>query len=166
MAWGNLGAVTVSTDHQIKTTYDGDLIVSGESHGYYWDDPTAEELENDPNLYRVVRIVSRPYSKRIHVTAITTVVTTVTEYRGLDGPYTGIAPLNAGGKKVEWARGLNSDGFGIQASGELRLLECRGVQRTVSARRVNEANGWVTTVTEVSMSTAISTSETCTITDI
>ena len=166
MAWGNLENVMVSKDRQIKTTYDGDLIVSGESHGYYWDDPTAEELANDPNIFRIRRDVSRPYSKRIHVTAITTVVTTVTEYRGLGGPYAGIAPQNAGGKMVKWERNFDSNGYGIGASGELRLLECRGTQRTVSARRVNEANGWVTTVTEVSMSTAITTSETCTITDI
>ena len=149
----------IARDKQTKTLYDGDFVITGICVNSWWRDPTEEERQEDPNIYRV-RVTERaPWSKTIHVTAVATITVLVEEMRGVIDPINLPATQIAGDKTITWAR----DDDLVTASGTMVLKECQGTEITYSARRVNEADGWTVTRTTKTITTSVSAPE-CTIT--
>ena len=152
----------VARDKQTKTLYDGDFVISGTVTNSWWRDPTEEERQEDPTIYRV-RVTERvPWSTTIHVTAVAEITVVVEEQRGVEDPTTLPQTQIAGDKTITWSR--NDGTEGVVASGTMVLKECQGTEITYSARRVNEANGWTVTKTTKTINTTVSAPG-CTVTN-
>lgn len=151
----------VARDKQTKTLYDGDFVISGTVTNSWWRDPTEEERQQDPTIYRVLVTERTPWSTVIHVTAVAEITVVVEEQRGVVDPTDLPQTQIAGDKTISWSR--NDGSSGVVASGTMVLKECQGTEITYSARRVNEADGWTVTRTTKTITTSVSAPE-CTIT--
>lgn len=176
MAWGNTEWVTTGIDRSKRVLHHGELSVSQTvtrteyAINYSTEQsfrPTSSEIASlatatGQNTWQVTRSVN------IH--AVCSMTVTTKEYRGASSEYEGtpetadaksksisIAAYDSGFVETFWD-GRTWKGYRVTApavTASLVFPECQGTQKVYSARRANEAGGWVTVETTTVMNTTI-----------
>lgn len=177
MAWGNTDWVTTGVDRSKRVLHDGALSVSQTVTRTEYVLNFSEEQSFRPSTSYIANNATPTGSntwqvtRSVNIRAVCDIVTVTAEYRGAAGEYAGTAATadskdtsigidayDSGFVETYWDH-KTWKGYRVTApavSAELKFPECQGTQRSFSARRANEAGGWVTVRTESTLNTTIS----------